>query len=141
MRHPKSKLLNVLLCAAWLAVVAVAVGLAFARWRQAPVTGVIVLVIAAAMLVVFVISFLPKKARHAPMAGSLGRWAVGALLVGAIAALAATLVMGFRKLGVIGVVAVSFFLVTFVRIFLDFIKDARKAERKARRGPPDDPQG
>ena len=133
---PRSKPLSIALHVAWLLIVAVAVVLALRDYRDRPLILIPVLALAAIMRVLFVISLLPHAAAPAtagPLVKSLGRWFTGALILAAVLVLVTTVVTGYRNLGVTGIVIIGFFAFVFTRIFIDFLRDARRPERKAAR--------
>jgi len=127
----KSRIRTVLLSLIWLAVVSGAVALAVTRRDEYGASALITVGIAIFMLIIFVISFLPKKIQNKSLSELLGRLSVGALILLAIAVLGYALVKGPRGILATGVFVL--FLVSFARIFIDYLKHLGKSKGKARR--------
>jgi len=134
MTKPKKRIFKtILLSGIWLATVCVTVTLAIARRDEYGITSYLIAGAAAVMLAVFVVAHLPRRLQRRYVAELLGKLSVGLLILFAIFILAASLVKGYRNLGVLGTGVLILFLVTFVRIFISYVKDLNKEGRTVRR--------
>ena len=130
MQTDKSRIRTVLLSLIWLAVVGGAVALAITRREEYGASAFIAVGIAVFMLVIFVISFLPKRIQSKSLSDLLGKLSVGALILLAIAVLGYSLVKGPRGILATGILVL--FLVSFMRIFIDYLKHVSKSSEEAR---------
>ena len=113
----------------WLAVVSGAIVYAITHFEEYGAFSVIMVLLAAFMLTLFFITFLPAKMQKHPFTEGLGKWATGLLIIGAVCALGYHFVLTFGHNSFMGTVVIIFFIFIFVRILIDFIKDARKPKR------------
>jgi peptidoglycan/LPS O-acetylase OafA/YrhL len=118
-----SKIGSILLAVVWVAVVCAAVALAIARRETQGVYTYIILGMAALMLLLFAVNYLPRWPQTERSAETVGKFSLGLLLLCIIILLAVSLVKGYRTIGLIGDAALLLFLVTFVRIFVSYVKD------------------
>ena len=126
-----SKVRTILLSLLWLSVVCGGVALAISRREEYGGSALIAVGIAVFMLILFVISFIPKRLRDKSFPEFLGRLSVGALILLAIAVLGYGLVKGPRGILTTGIFVL--FLVSFVRIFIDYLKYLGKPDGESRR--------
>jgi len=138
MSGQKSRIRLVLLSLVWVAVVAIGVVIAVTRYEKYGIASFVIAGMAGAMLVVFLIANLPRRAREEPRAGSAGKIATGGLILGAIAILIFSVIKGFKNFGIAGSAVLILFAVVFIGIFRDFLRDSRKKKRRARKSPPQD---
>jgi NhaP-type Na+/H+ or K+/H+ antiporter len=131
MTRPKTKFARILFPVLWLAVVCGAVILAIKRNEQG-IDLYIIIGIALGMLVLFAVGYLPQKLRKEPFTELVGHLFVGFLILVAILTLATALAKGYERFGIFGAAVLVLFLITFIRIFFDYVKDFRKNARKRR---------
>jgi|GEM_PF-4468509 len=131
MQTARPKVRTVLLALIWLAVVGGAVALAVTRREEYGVSDAPITVgIAVFMLIIFVISFLPKKLQGKSLPDLLGKLSVGALILFAIAVLSYAIIKGPRGILATGILVL--FLASFVRIFINYLKNIGKSKGKKR---------
>ena len=130
MAKAQSKITYVFLSVVWLAVVIGAVFLAVTRYEEYGVTAIIAMIMAIAMLVIFVLTNLPRKTQDKPGSERMGRWMTGVLILCAIAVLIYSLIAGWSSMGLVGKAVLILFAVIFINIFRDFLKDTRKGKKK-----------
>jgi len=135
MAKRKSKIPGIIFGVVWLAVVGACAFLAVARADQYGGFSIIAVFIAVLMVILFFITVSPAKIQKHPFTERLGNYATGFLIFGAICVLVFHLVKTFARTGFIGNIVVVFFIVVFIRILVDFIRDAGKRKRKAGEGP------
>jgi len=128
MRANKSKIVAILMAVVWLAVVAVAVFIAVTRRDEYGALTYIAPGMAAAMLVIFAIAYLPRRLKDTPWVDRLGELAVAVLILFAITILAIAILS--TNNGIVGTAVLVLFLLAFVRIFRDYIKHLRKSRKK-----------
>jgi len=115
----------------WLAVVAGSVVIVLTRHETYGWWVYLVPVIAAVMLIVFTISFLPRKFQDRPVNQLVGQMATGALILAAIVVLGSAIASFVKAGGSIGpILILGLFFVIFCRIFVDFVKHCRNPEKK-----------
>ncbi len=124
-----TNLAKIILPIVWLAVVGVAIFLAIKRYEHS-IHLYIVIGIAIGMLVLFALNYAPRKFRQRPFAELVAHLFVGFLILMAILALAVSLVKGYKRFGLLGNAALMLFLITFVTIFVDYVKDFKKNSDK-----------
>lgn len=127
----KSKLKTVVLSFVWLAVVCGAVALAITRRAEQGITAYIIVGLATVMLALFGINHLPRKVQKKSSTDLFGKLFLGLLILFAILILSVSLIKGFRTFGIIGNGVLILFLITFIRIFIDYVKDFNKASGNA----------
>ena len=120
---------TILLSLIWLATVCGAVSLAIVRRDQRGIFSYLAVGAGVVMLVVFAVDRLPWKVQKKSFAELLGHLSVGLLILFAILILAASLVKGYRNFGVLGNGVLLLFLITFIRIFISYVKDFTKRRR------------
>ena len=128
MGQRKRAALTVFLAVVWLAVVFGAVWLAVTRRDEYGAMAYLAPVIALFMLVIFVLSFLPRSVQGRSFPELLGKLSTGALILCAIAVLVLAIVKG--NIGILGRAVLVLFAVVFVRIFVDYIRDFNKPKKK-----------
>ncbi|MBI4832722.1 MAG: hypothetical protein HY801_14455 [Candidatus Lindowbacteria bacterium] len=114
---------SIIFALAWLAVVGAAVALAVVRRESQGVYTYIIIGMAAMMLVVFVINYLPWRLQAKSATEVIGKLSTGLLILSVIILLAVSLAKGYRNLGLFGSAVLLLFLVTFIRIFASYLKD------------------
>lgn len=128
MSVPKSKIGAILLAVVWLAVVAAAVFIAVTRREGYGSLAYIAPGMAAAMLVIFALTYLPRRLKDSPWAEGLGELAVAVLILFAIAILAMAILS--TNNGIVGTAALVLFLLAFIRIFRDYMKHLKRSRAK-----------
>ena len=118
--HLSRKLIMAFLACVWLAVVAASVYIAATRRQEYGPFAYIAPGMAVFMLALFVLAFLPHKGSEPPLRERVGLLSVGALILFALAALGFALVQSRGSLA--GLIALGLFFVTFVRIFVAWLR-------------------
>jgi hypothetical protein len=120
------RIISVLLSIVWLAVVGTAIWLAVTRFDRYGVLSLVAIGIAVVMLAIFVVERLGRKRGSSGTGRPAANWLTGALILGAVVMLVASVVKGYGNLGLGGSAVLILFALAFVRIFIDFVRDARK---------------
>jgi peptidoglycan/LPS O-acetylase OafA/YrhL len=118
----------VVLAAVWLAVVAASVWIVVTRRAEYGWWVYVVPAMAAFILVCFAAAMLPKQWRRVPGAEVLGHLSVGGLILAAVGVLGYAFVSQVRAGGIVGAGVILLFLVCFVRIFRDYVRDWRRGK-------------
>ena len=126
---PELRFKTIFLSVIWLATVCGAVILAIMRRDQYGTLSYVAVGAGVVMLVVFAVEYLPRRIQRRLLAELLGHLSVGLLILFAIVILAASLVKGYRNFGVLGSGVLLLFLITFIRIFISYMKDFKKQPR------------
>ena len=148
-KRTKKAIQTFLLSTVWVGVVVGSVFLAVTRREEYGLVACIAPVMALFMLIIFVVSFLPRRIQKGKASEFLGKLSTAALILCALAVLGYSVVVSRKSLGTL--LIVGLFFVIFVRIFIDFIKDwinpkKKPNKRKASHKAPapessDDPDG
>ena len=127
----RRKIVTFLLAAAWLGIIAVSVYIAVTRREKYGYFAYTVPTMAVFMLVLFVLAFLPKSQSESRPSQWLGKLATGALILIVIGVLIAA---AFNHRGsVVGFAVMILFLVTFVQIFISWLKEGLHCTKRPRR--------
>ena len=126
----QKRVVHVLLAVVWLAVVGLGMFLAITRREEYGYSAYIALGIGAAMLVIFVLNYLPRNVQKKTAAEWAGDLATAVLILGAVAVLGYSIVVG--KHGIFGTLVLLVFFITFIRIFRDYVKHLQ--EKRNRKG-------
>jgi len=115
----------------WLAVVAGAVAIVLTRQETYGWWVCLVPTMAVVMLIIFTISFLPRKLQDRPVNQLVGQMATGALILAAIGVLGGAIASFVKAGGSIGpILILGLFFVIFCRIFVDFVKHCRTPKKR-----------
>ena len=128
----RTKKIGVLFLAlVWLAVVAGSAVIVLTRQETYGWWVYLVPAMAVEMLIIFTISFLPRKFQDRPVNQLVGQMATGALILAAIVVLGSVIASFVKPGGGIGpILILGLFFVIFCRIFADFARHCRNPKRK-----------
>jgi len=121
---------TILLSIVWLAVVCGAAALAIARRETLGISAYIIIGGAIVMLVLFAVDRLPRGLENKLPTELIGNLFTGLLILFAILILGVSLLKGYRNLGIIGSGILALFLIVFLRIFADYVRDFWKKSRR-----------
>ena len=126
MAGSKSKINTILISMLWLGGVCGAMILAIKRRHEQGMFSYLSMGLGAVMLVLFVLGYLPRRLKKKDLTELIDKLFVGLLLLFAISIIAATLIKGYRNFGLLGNGFLILFLVTFIRIFINYVKHVKK---------------
>ncbi len=119
-------MLKIALNIAWIAIVLAGMATAVVQFRQHTAWAIAAILIGSAMLVIYAAAFAVKIPRLANFANRASDYAVALLIIGAILVLAASLILGFRRFGLVVDLVLVLFLCVFLGILRDYLKHLRK---------------
>ncbi len=140
MAGSRSKINTIVVSILWVGGVCGAMVLAIKRRDEQGMFSYLSMGLGVVMLVLFVAGYLPRRLKKKNLVALIDKLFVGLLLLLVIAFLAYMVITGYSNFGLLGTGFLLLFLVTFIRIFISFVKDSRK-ELQAKRGKTDRKDG
>jgi len=133
MSKRQSKAIFILLSVFWVLIVVLGILLVAFRFEEYGFGGLLALGLGVLMLIVFTVIHLPKRIQVKSFVRRIDRWAMGLLLFAVVLFLAYSIVQGFHRFGLIGSGVLLLFLVVFLRILRDYVREVLLGRRPGKR--------